>query len=101
VPARTRRGLRHERFRVRAGEDRLVRYRSSDHGTRSFCGTCGSSLFCESTQHPAYIDIVLANLDPTVDAPPQAHFYFDDRVPWVAIADELPRFGGPTGTEPR
>ena len=26
---------------------------------------------------------------------------YDDRVPWVAIADELPRFGGPTGTEPR
>ena len=94
-------GVPYERFRVRAGEDRLVRYRLSDHGTRSFCGTCGSSLFCESTHHPAYIDIVLANLDPTVDAPPQAHFYFDDRVPWVAIADELPRFGGPTGTEPR
>jgi len=42
---------------------------------------------------------VLANLDGASDAP-QAHFYFDDRAPWVTVADDLPRFGGKTGTEP-
>jgi hypothetical protein len=93
-------GVPHERFRMVAGEDRLVRYRSSDHGTRSFCGSCGSSLFCESTLHPDYLDIVLANLEGAVDVVPQAHFYFDDRALWVAVADDLPRFGGKTGTEP-
>ena len=58
------------------------------------------TLFCESTLHPDYVDVVLANLDGAVEALPQAHFYFDDRAPWVAIADDLPRFGGKTGTEP-
>ena len=45
-------GVERERLRLLGGEDALVRYRSSDQGTRSFCGTCGSTLFCESTRHP-------------------------------------------------
>ena len=88
------------RFRLVAGEARLVRYRSSDHGTRSFCGTCGSTLFCESTNHPEWIDIVLANVDGPIDRPPGAHFFFDDRADWVRVGDDLPRFGGKTGVEP-
>src|SRR5438876_8981815 len=94
-------GVPYERFRVRAGEDRLVRYRSSDHGTRSFCGTCGSSLFCESTNHPDWIDVVLANLEGPIDRAPESHIFIDDRAAWVAIGDGLPRCGGPTGLEPR
>ena len=94
-------GVPYERFRVRAGEDRLVRYRSSDHGTRTFCHTCGSTLFCESTRHPDYIDIVLANLDGPIDRAPEFHVFFDDRAPWVHVADELPRMGGTSGIEPR
>ena len=94
-------GVPYERFRLLAGADRLVRYRSSAHGTRSFCGACGSTLFCESTNHPDWIDIVLANLEGEIDRAPHAHFYFDDRIGWVQVADELPRFGGATGMEPR
>jgi len=90
----------HERCKFLGGQQRLVRFRSSDHGTRSFCGTCGSTLFCESTRHPDVIDIVLANMDGTIDLVPQAHFYFDDRADWVRVADDLPRFGGKTGMEP-
>jgi hypothetical protein len=91
----------YERFRLLAGADRLVRYRSSEHGTRTFCGRCGSTLFCESTNHPGWIDIVIANLDGPIDRAPEAHFFFDDRAGWVEVADGLPRFGGPTGIEPR
>jgi len=49
-------------FVLESGEAELARFRSSDHGTRSFCRRCGSSLFCESTHHPDQIDIVLANM---------------------------------------
>lgn len=93
-------GVPTERFRVVAGERQLVRFRSSDHGTRSFCGTCGSTLLCESTHHPERIDIVLANMQGEIDRPPQFHVYFDDRARWVHVADDLPRLGGPTGLEP-
>ena len=35
-----------ERLRITAGEESVVHYRSSEIGTRSFCRTCGSSMFC-------------------------------------------------------
>ena len=88
------------RFALEKGEAELVRFRSSDHGTRSFCGRCGSSLFCESTHHPDDIDIVLASLHGPIDRAPQVHVYFDDRADWVAVGDTLPRRGGVTGIEP-
>jgi len=93
-------GVLKDGLRIVTGADRLVRYRSSDHGTRDFCGTCGSSLFCESTHHPERVDVVLANLEGEIDRPPQLHVYYDDRAPWVCIGDDLPRLGGATGLEP-
>ena len=89
-----------ENVAITSGADRLVRFASSDHGTRSFCGNCGSSLFCESTRHPGQIDVVLANVSGPIDRRPQVHIYFDDRADWVAIGDDLPRLGGASGLEP-
>lgn len=85
---------------LEAGGESLVRYPSSDHGVRSFCARCGSSLFCESTRHPDQVDIVLANMEAPIDRLPQVHVYFDDRAPWVIAEDGLPRLGGPSGLEP-
>jgi hypothetical protein len=82
------------------GADALVRHRSSDHATRSFCGRCGSSLFFETTQHPEKIDIVLASMDGPIDREPQLHAHFSDRAEWVDVHDSLPRLGGPSGMEP-
>jgi hypothetical protein len=87
-------------FVLASGEAELGRFRSSDHGTRSFCTRCGSSLFCESTQHPDVVDIVLANMHAPIDRAPACHIYFDDRADWVAVNDDLPRLGGATGLEP-
>ena len=85
---------------VHAGRDELSCYSSSTHGTRKFCSRCGSSLFCESEKHPDVVDIPLANIEGPIDRTPQFHSYFDHRAPWVLISDDLPRLGGPTGSEP-
>ena len=90
----------YSQFRMLSGSEHLAVHHSSDHGRRSFCNVCGSSLFCESTHRPEHIDIVLANLSGKIDREPQAHYYFSDRAEWVAIGDDLPRFGGKTGSEP-
>jgi hypothetical protein len=87
-------------FSLDAGAEHLVRYRSSAHGTRSFCGRCGSSLLCESTTHPDQVDVVLANMHAPIDRRPEMHVYFSDRAPWIDVRDDLPRLGGPTGMEP-
>jgi hypothetical protein len=85
---------------IQAGSGELRRYVSSAHGTRAFCGRCGSSLFCESEKHPDKVDIPLANVEGSIDRAPQVHVYFDSRAPWVVVSDDLPRLGGPSGIEP-
>ena len=89
-----------ERFELEKGQESLRRFRSSDHGTRSFCAECGSSLFCESTHHPGTIDVVLANMHAPIDRAPEAHWYYSDRVDWYEVDKTLPRFGGEKGNEP-
>lgn len=87
-------------FRIETGAEEMRRYTSSEHGTRSFCGRCGSSLFCELDEQPDHIDIVLANMEAPIDRLPQSHTWFDHRADWVTIDDPLPRLGGASGLEP-
>ena len=94
-------GVPYPQFRLVAGDAELTRFRSSEHGTRSFCRRCGSTLFCESTNHPEWIDIVLANLDGPIDRTPEMHIFVDDGVAWGADAPGLRRLGGTSGLEPR
>ncbi len=93
--------LPRERFRLTSGGQALVRYASSEHGSRSFCGRCGASLFCDLADQPDVIDIALGGLDDGHDARPTAHVFWDDRARWLELGDALPRLGGKTGVEPR
>jgi hypothetical protein len=85
---------------VTSGEAELARHHSSDHGVRSFCSRCGSSLFFETSEREGDIDVVLANMHAAIDREPQLHVFFDDRVDWAEVNDSLPRLGGATGMEP-
>ncbi len=89
-----------DQFRIDSGESELARFRSSEHGVRSFCKRCGSSLFCETSHQPDVVDVVLANMQGPIDRRPECHVYFDNRIDWVAVDDGLPRLGGATGMEP-
>jgi hypothetical protein len=93
-------GIAKERFRLLGGERELGHYRSSEHGVRSFCTRCGSSLFCELATHPGVLDVALASLQGEIDRVPQLHVHWSDRAPWVRVGDDLPRLGGASGTEP-
>ncbi len=93
-------GVRPAQLKVLQGGDRLVRHRSSEHGTRSFCGECGSSLFCENTQHPDRVDVVLTSVEGAIDRAPQLHAFYSDRASWIQVSDSLPKLGGETGMEP-
>jgi hypothetical protein len=89
-----------DRLALDAGAELLTRYASSEHGSRTFCSRCGTSLFCENESHPERVDIPLANLAGPIDRAPQLHVHFDDRADWTAVGDALPRRGGKTGFEP-
>ena len=91
-------GVAMERFRVTAGAGDIARFQSSEKGTRSFCKTCGSQMFCQS--EPEVIDVTLAALHGAIDRAPQGHYYFDSRAEWTVVNDDLPKYGGESGIEP-
>ena len=93
-------GVREDGFRITTGEAQVVHYRSSGHTTRSFCGLCGSSMFCNGDHHENVIDITVANLHGELDRAPKAHVHYDCRASWLTLNDDLKKLGGASGTEP-
>ena len=94
-------GVARTAFHLTAGDAELTRYASSPGATRSFCRRCGTPLFFEAERWADQVHIARANLDDAFGQPVTTHVYFDDRAPWLTVADHLPRLGGITGTEPR
>ena len=93
-------GVREDGFRITAGGDDVVHYRSSGHVTRSFCGRCGSSMLCNDVNHENVIDITLANVHGDIDRAPKVHAYFDCRASWLSVDDDLAKLGGEGGLTP-
>jgi len=84
-------GFRADGFRVTAGESTLRWYHSSAPARRGFCGECGSSfLFC-SEKWPDQVHVCLTNLQGPIDREPEGHVYYASHVPWLQLADDLPR----------
>ena len=73
-------------------------YQSSDWAERFFCGTCGSQVAYQSDKLPKEIHGLAACLDDPADFAPDAHFFHSKHLPWLHIADDLPRYvdGGKT-----
>ena len=90
------------RLRTTAGEDRLVRYQSSDHGGRHFCRVCGSSLFGDSSRTPELMYVTRANLVGEIDRAPEFNACYSDRASWVDVDESLLRLddAGVLTTEP-
>lgn len=86
-------GLDEDRCRIRDPQARLQWYRSSDQGERGFCARCGSTLFFRSRRWAGELHVTLANFTGPIDRAPQAHVFWDTRVPWVHLDadDGLPR----------
>jgi hypothetical protein len=92
-------GLVTSAFRFVAGEDRVVRHASSPEARRSFCAVCGSQVTFEATRWPGEVHVARACLPDALELSPKAHAFWSDRAPWVDLHDDLPKFGGSSGTE--
>jgi hypothetical protein len=84
-------GAAEERFLLTAGAGSLRWYASSAHSRRGFCTNCGTTLFFASALCPGEVHVTRASFDGAVDREPQLHCFWDQRVDWAAVADELPR----------
>jgi hypothetical protein len=71
-------------------------FASPGGGERGFCGRCGSPMFFRSARWPGELHIARALFSDALDREPQAHGYYDTHVPWVHVADALPKKPDPS-----
>ena len=69
-----------------------TRFRSSAHGTRSFCPTCGTQITFVDDATPGDTDITTCSLDDPTAVPPRDHTFLDDKLAWLALGENLPRY---------
>lgn len=84
---------------ITAGAPRV--YRSSPGVERRFCGDCGTPLNCVSEHWAGETHLFACTLEDPAALAPVVHVYVAHQLPWVKLADGLPRFrtypseGGP------
>ncbi len=67
-------------------------YASSERGRRGFCNRCGGALTFQWSDHPELIDVTVGSLDDPAAVPPRWHIFDADRIPWLTLHDDLPRY---------
>jgi len=66
-------------------------HRSSPKVVRSFCGTCGAPASFETEVFPDETHLYAPSLDDPTLYRPTAHIFWSERLPWVSVADDLPK----------
>jgi len=69
-------------------------YRSSEGVRRLFCGNCGTPMAYESDRFPDEIHFYAASLEDPRDFAPQFHVHWAEKLPWIDVADDLPKYPG-------
>ena len=70
----------------------LTEHQSSPGVTRTHCSECGTSITYTHADRPGDIDVTAACFDDSSFVTPQAHIWLEDKLPWVEINDELPKY---------
>ena len=86
-----------ERLELVHGQFTVVR--SSREVRRGFCGQCGTTLTYSHTARANEIDVTLASLEDPAALAPQAHIWVQDKLPWVPIDDDLPKYKAAYGID--
>lgn len=67
------------------------RYVSSPGVVRSFCAKCGTPIAYEYDEKPGEIHLYAVGLDDSSDIAPERHDFWNERVKWLSIRDDLPK----------
>lgn len=67
-----------------------VAWRSSPDVRWLRCGTCGTLVAYDSDREPDEIHFPLALVEDPAGLSPSAHAFWEERVPWLSFADDLP-----------
>jgi hypothetical protein len=66
-------------------------YGSSPGVWRDFCPACGTQMAYRADRYPGECHFYAATLDDPASYTPTAHFHSDEQLPWIHLADGLPR----------
>ena len=76
-------------------------YASSPGVQRGFCADCGTPMTYEADRYSDEVHLYVSTLDNPGAYQPQVHVFFAERVPWMDLEDDLPRYEGLVpGAEP-
>ena len=90
-------GVPNEAFRFTGKAPRT--YVSSPGVRRLFCGDCGSPMAYEADRFPNEIHLYAASLERPESFEPTAHVHVAEQLPWIHLADGLPRYQGGSAGE--
>jgi hypothetical protein len=76
-----------------------VVHESSPGVWRRHCGDCGSPLTYEARHHADETHVYLGTLDDPAGLQPQVHVFTETAMPWLKVADALPRHARTSGEE--
>ncbi len=68
------------------------RYASSPGVTRSFCSHCGTPLTYEAERCADEVHFAIGTFDRPEALPPTSHVFDAERISWLHLADDLPRY---------
>lgn len=77
----------------------LVNYQSGHDTMRGFCEKCGTPLYYQTAQRADEIDLYGPSRDDPENYQPEAHFFYGERLSWLEIKDDLPKYLGGEGSE--
>jgi len=69
-------------------------YRSSKGVQRHFCGTCGTPMAFQAEHYVGEIHLYAASLDHPQDFDPKYHVHTGEKLVWLHLDDDLPRYTG-------
>ena len=84
--------VRADNFRVVAGEELILRYKSSPGVERTFCARCGSTLQFISEKNSGFVEVALGTLDDDPGVRATRHIFVASKAPWFEITDGLHQF---------
>ena len=70
----------------------IKQHRSSEYVLRGFCATCATPLTYWHEARAGEIDVTLASLDAAGELAPRFHLWVQEKLPWVQLNDDLPRY---------
>ncbi len=81
--------VRSEEFKLTSPSVSVAKYNSGG-GARVFCANCGSPLWFEPENMPAFRGIPLGVIDAGEVAPPEMHVWTKSMVSWVSLPKDVP-----------